>query len=327
MRGLANLMDNFRHVLSISSDMRNYVVVGLIAFTIMTFTIPIVGIVSAQTHTLKVTFVNVHIHNSHDIDQGDWFLGGNVNDIEIPGTLINYDIDEDNTYNVDKSIQVTVPVDGTLRIFVSGKEFDSGGNCAFLPNVPETANTIPYVNYATTVYNGIKAACDLVPNDDDGLGIIARQFALEPKSFRWDHVPGEDQGKLIEFMKQEILRIWASPFSLGNFGGQAWTGPATIEKTDNGKTINVAGLCIIDICNRATIKLDETSNTAEMSLVTKEVITQPYRFSARQVDGLLNVFLVESYGIGWHDDVSGFNGGNDDSRQDYRLRYSIDKIS
>jgi len=74
-------------------------------------------------------------------------------------------------------------------------------------------------NLSKREYDKLKAEVAVNPNK------IVREI-LEKYLFSWDEIPGNDNGKLIEFLKQKF--------------GIDWVKTAEIEKIDNGNTIKVS---------------------------------------------------------------------------------------
>jgi hypothetical protein len=91
--------------------------------------------------------------------------------------------------------------------------------------------------------------------------------------FSWDEIPGNDNGRLIEFLSQKF--------------GIDWVNTAKIEKHEGGKIINISvEKCFI------SLRLNEEKNTINMNFHDEKT----YEFSVKNENGRLNIYVNSNKG-------------------------------
>jgi hypothetical protein len=129
-------------------------------------------------HQLSVNFSSMKINNDHDpLFPGEWKVDSYVNG-QRTQLWIGSELDRVNTGQTinfrDKSIDVTVPANGTLRIITIGVEFDIDlqDNLPNITGILDEGLALP--DYADEAENSIE---HLVTFDrNDAVGIVAKEY-------------------------------------------------------------------------------------------------------------------------------------------------------
>ena len=136
---------------------------------------------SSNNHQLNVTFNSIKINNDHDpLFPGEWkidsYVNGQRTQLWLGSELTRVDTGQTITFR-EKSVNVIIPANGTLRIVTVGVEFDIDPQDG-LPNIAGILDKdLPLSDYSDEVGNSIE---HLIAFDrNDAIGIVAKEYSAK----------------------------------------------------------------------------------------------------------------------------------------------------